>query len=882
MIIIQRLTDARVVKIGSDIASIPTTIDQSTARVVHELSLLQENRAHASEMAVGHRIDGLHADLVARATRQEHLMEQLTMHVQALAMQDKNSNRGMLGRKLSMMMLSKPSLLRDVQEELVSITDSDEPSIMSGQETNIKQSPHNLALGVREKTPPRLCQCWRQRSSQRTVSWWPTFSFVQESNTEMYHQPGCSYGYIGPKHQRRISFTFTGLQSFISTAVSVGLTLTHGAGGHSISPTFQVYAMVDEWWCTPHGCRPMGKHIDTRNITVDSDDRTQKICLRGVHKLLQGLVNIQIPCETSATLAGRAVSDSTTGTLYPLLLPRVENINSETRVSSFNLTSFSSVPEHVLEAFGLDSPLFQSLLRRDEAGLRQALQNMSAARARAQNNRRITPVHCAVQWPTGLRMILDNIKSLGVDINAKTAWHGESALYTALVHSYRECSAPDQTLCSDCPCAEAVAMLLQAGCFLGGLELGAVFGTFLVQASLRARVAVLEHIKEFRQALRLQLSPEASSEVFGSDSLAVPDVKLPTLVERLKKEGIDPGDELDLQPHDYRLCCLHGSEDLRPMYHMISDRHIAEIAFNLGFRDVDAECGGLTPISQVAKPLSLWVDFNYIEWLLNHGACYENVIPQFSDYEQTKLPRWTSAHVVLKHIGIQRSLTPQTHGIVRQLGMLTCTDGCRCGCSPPTGGCMPFISFLNAWWLGMGQYCWECQDIPLACCIMMRQVLMTKVPLLLAEAIIRAMTFNALELRHTCCVVLRYCMNIREAIDKYKENQEDFEEIQEEDKETLLTLEELVADFVVEYHTQGEDLLAFIEGPWLFRMREVQDEMSRRTLTEVERKRIFNAGVLLDDSSAEYDSCDEYGSSAEDSDAPGDPEFWIRELDSIC
>ncbi|KAI1250254.1 hypothetical protein MGN70_007307 [Eutypa lata] len=75
------------------------------------------------------------------------------------------------------------------------------------------------------------------------------------------------------------------------------------------------------------------------------------------------------------------------------------------------------------------------------------------------------------------------------------------------------------------------------------------------------------------------------SDPYGS---AVLDAKTGEVVAKLENNGVYPFNEFKLRLDDDRLGDRSGGIESRSIYHMIGDPEIAEIAFRLGFRDLDA------------------------------------------------------------------------------------------------------------------------------------------------------------------------------------------------------------------------------------------------------------------------------------------------------
>jgi hypothetical protein len=105
----------------------------------------------------------------------------------------------------------------------------------------------------------------------------------------------------------------------------------------------------------------------------------------------------------------------------------------------------------------------------------------------------------------------------------------------------------------------------------------------------------------------------------------------------------------------------------------------------------------------------------------------------------------------------------------------------------------------------------------------------------LSTEAIRFLTFDAVDIRHTCCTWhWNGCIHVRD--------EEEVEEIREEDRFRLQLLEELVTEFVTKYAELGVGLMEFLEG---YCTERVKKELSQ-PVDEEEIRRIEAIGVILD------------------------------------
>lgn len=132
---------------------------------------------------------------------------------------------------------------------------------------------------------------------------------------------------------------------------------------------------------------------------------------------------------------------------------------------------------------------------------------------------------------------------------------------------------------------------------------------------------------------------------------------------------------------------------------------------------------------------------------------------------------------------------------------------------------------------------------------------------------LRYFTFEILGLKHTCESKYKWLTN------------EEIEEIQDEDKEKLKTLEELMEQFELEFnelqHTEdgGNPFTSFLMATWAPRMEQVLRDMELRNLTLQELRESEEAGVVWDVSPPE---------AGIELDPVRDVEYWMTKLDEIA
>ncbi|KAI1391872.1 uncharacterized protein F4822DRAFT_108014 [Hypoxylon trugodes] len=498
--------------------------------------------------------------------------------------------------------------------------------------------------------------------------------------------------------------------------------------------------------------------------------------------------------------------------------------------------------ENVAGAFGLDNALFTALLRRNESMLKRILPKLSNSPDSFVSNG-ISAAHIAVFWPEGLKTLTE--AQSNIDMNGECCQHISihlSPIELALGASQEICNARN-TLRQDCPCAESVEILLNAGCQLVKSYWAGLNNQF--PPSKRAIYVLLNHIKLWREKLKNIAERELTEEErhqLGIHSSIVLDNTAPKVIRKLQAKGICPSGEFQLDPHDYRLSPQPNKPGLDPIYHQMRLCLSAQVAFDLGFRDVDAFYERKTPIMIYTRYLQ------YGKWLLDHGASANNLVPWDDDpcLAQIELPRWTVAHRLMGDysrlaVNSWRNIDDfaECAHVIGQLSEIQIGDGCECSCSDREDGCSPFSLFLGS---AHTYQKTKQPKVEMICGVfdMLNKDDISSIAFF-ANAVIRAVTFEALGIRHTCCATMPYWMNPRDLM-SYGE---DFPNVRDEDEPLLEELEELVAEHKDRFHSRGQSLPDFLRGYWKERMDQINEEKKARRLTQEERRAVEELGVNL-------------------------------------
>jgi hypothetical protein len=414
----------------------------------------------------------------------------------------------------------------------------------------------------------------------------------------------------------------------------------------------------------------------------------------------------------------------------------------------------------------------------------------------------MTPIHLAVNWPDGLKKLLNRS---GLPPVSSEGWP------TPLIYSSRYNSSfcregDNPTLCSNCSCFECTEIILRYDCSLRGWDLRDA----MTLASHRTKLKLFEHLKDRR--VRLQhfalekLSPE-DCKLVGLSPGQIPDARANKIVEILQRKGWTIPEPLQIgtekAPRSY----------WASVYHLIDCTATADMLLELGFKDLDSmDANGKTPLlSKASSP-------EYALWLIDHGA---NLAAPLGNID-SKLNQ-TAVHGVAHKFGyyLFRSWRENINwrrladGARKRLVDLTCNmdapDNCRCACSPQ--GCTPFTTILKTALEDEFTYSPNSRKARMAELQKAFKQITQALPLDIFRlpriplASLRFLTFEALGIRHTCCS--RHCrLRTSSFGDAYDE--EDLQELREEDSSLVEILEELMEEFETKYNPADENLLQFV------------------------------------------------------------------------
>lgn len=250
--------DAKVTNIGDTITTISPQLDAVNANVHHiqaaqaadiirqadvqsildsRLQTIEYSTSQIAEQAlrITPSIQSVHADVLK------------LVQIAELAMKNQGSspNSETLHRTVTSMMVAKPALLRTASDTAnLSLTTPSGYATTDPQDSGRQDSTTATSRNAQDLFS---CNCRPQRHITRKSSRWLLLPTFEETITESRHKPWCSlFQPWTSVHQRRFGFLIAGLHRYSSTAISVSLYMTCGAGGRSISPTIRYFGIVDQ------------------------------------------------------------------------------------------------------------------------------------------------------------------------------------------------------------------------------------------------------------------------------------------------------------------------------------------------------------------------------------------------------------------------------------------------------------------------------------------------------------------------------------------------------------------------------------------------------------------------------------------------------------
>ncbi|KAJ5353483.1 hypothetical protein N7541_006047 [Penicillium brevicompactum] len=287
-------------------------------------------------------------------------------------------------------------------------------------------------------------------------------------------------------------------------------------------------------------------------------------------------------------------------------------------------------------------------------------------------------------------------------------------------------------------------------------------------------------------------------------------------------------------------------EDYQPLYHSCHyDLDLWDDLYRAGFRDIDSPSfQGLTPLMSCALHDKIRRD--HLVWLVDKGASMLDRLPSsnstiahrvsslFADHLVSDIiPGASSSKIILDWLDWAK----KSKGSIALIPSVQ--DCCVCACCH--GGCTTLSVALRKWNERFrchtrgklrAEYLW----------FLISLIDLTETTIERDHSIIRILTFEALGLRHTCCVEIdNPCSEFYEddVMDR-----EEVQNIQDEDKHRYKQLDQLVARFDTWFDELELPIMEFLSGPWHSHMVEVLS--NRDSYDEEHLRQTRDLGIFLE------------------------------------
>ncbi|KAH7371860.1 hypothetical protein BKA64DRAFT_729050 [Cadophora sp. MPI-SDFR-AT-0126] len=488
------------------------------------------------------------------------------------------------------------------------------------------------------------------------------------------------------------------------------------------------------------------------------------------------------------------------------------------------------------------SDLIEAVLCQDGSALEKVI-----ARSPDQINQldeaKRTALHLSAAWPEGISILLEGGARLDMyDI------YNESPLYYA---------------CS-CENFASVSLLLDHDSPLGGQGQNDVLSEVFSSNNVALKQKFIFHLVDRRKRLldfALEKLPPFELESFNLKHDRILDAQASTVTSILIERGLEivPALMPSLKPK--RTSVYHG---------LGLDVSTADLLFEAGFRDVDEiDDDGMTPFwKHIINTLYAWRMLEALKWLKDKGIDVYHRHPKYGG---------TAIHALGANIGARfreihwfsmkrPSPTNKEASIATSFFQDNATDDCLCACSK--SGCLVITSALKNcrdWYkyteLPTGKKLKEDKRLLISTSILqLVEANIDESPWIPCE-VIRVMTFEWLELTHTCHVDPKHEFSACRGLLSHEE----IREIQEEERNLLGQHEDLVTGFEAKFAELGLPLTTFLKEHWEPAMDKLLEENPTRRAEEEQRMR--ELGIVVDDQDGVQEvESDEEESGYDDSD----------------
>ncbi|KAJ5159911.1 uncharacterized protein N7482_006915 [Penicillium canariense] len=637
--------------------------------------------------------------------------------------------------------------------------------------------------------------------------------------------------------------SFKYLSSFLRVAVTASLTLSNGAGGYSIAPTLNLQTIREY---DGRFLELTLMHLPSSKMLTASDfDRAIEDCIRQVQRAFAD----GKAAPSDIFYHKYCPSDYATTSIVDALVPyssvtkrfQLPGLNKLTRflVSSGALPNNSSkqgvlksligftyfrdeeylLASYLVEHGGplvLDDGLLNHverhnvkyiLLRNDDLIVvpeiaKIILQKSDQKLRDGLKSGYISPntkvcgcslLQLAFGWPTGMQILL----------------RSGAIVEGSLIQSWG-CPSPLAEEDVDCKCFfDSTRLLLEAGCDMkipllqaaGSGQLLSLFVSELAQRRWRL------------WKLAQSCLPQRRLGEFGLNQGTVPDLH----ASEISAAIVARGNTIDRS-------LLVMTQDASIYHHRTLSPRVMEELLKMGFKDFDSPSStGLTPLMVTYDSYFGWQAMARVAWFISKGADVNRRLPRSS----AKVSHLITVQIVgflLALLDYQRSDVINTHWSRwenrisqyrgRIFASMSIIDSCSCACSPH--GCTNVSVALRQalrWdrWLQVADRSFWFRHLLYSLTDWARFEPWVN------RALIRCLTFDALGLKHTCCIEIDGVVGLldrRDATEMQGRDHGEITEILEEDAQTIEKHKQLVIDFEAKFDELGLSILEFLEGYW--------------------------------------------------------------------
>lgn len=316
-----------------------------------------------------------------------------------------------------------------------------------------------------------------------------------------------------------------------------------------------------------------------------------------------------------------------------------------------------------------------------------------------------------------------------------------------------------------------------------------------------------KRLGNFAQA---SMSREDLADIGLTDASSVPDIIASKISLALKARGIKIDPSIDI------------SEPTSSVYHQsFLKTETLDLLFAHDFKDIDSRDHlGRTPLMVMVSSSGIFETSNgRRQWLISKGADPTQSLPwgggtvlHFLGTSFASMLAFEITHTALTVLQPFQAPEPDSAEKdplfdLRYVLRAPHRDGCVCACS--IDGCTPLLAALRHLLQYTPRFFLKdgANRLPRSLNFLISR---SDHSIQTSIAIIRLLTFDALDLKHTCC---RKSNNLMDDKIAYMDKAE-VEEIRDEESLLLAEFEDLLNDLVAEFERLCFPIMEFLQGPW--------------------------------------------------------------------